>query len=46
MSANIFDESSYKWVEVADDSDSYKIHHDYTILGYDLAAGTCDMLVR
>ncbi len=46
MSANIFDESSYKWLEVADDSDSYKIHHDYTILGYDLAAGTCDMLVR
>ncbi len=46
MSANIFDESSYKWVEVVDDSDSYKIHHDYTILGYDLAAGTCDMLVR
>ncbi len=25
---------------------SDKVHHDYTILGYDLAAGTLDMVVR
>jgi hypothetical protein len=25
---------------------SYKVRHDYTILGYDLAAGTLDMVVR
>jgi len=47
MKANIFDEGSYKWVEVRDENEtSYLIHHDYTILGYDLAKGTCDMLVR
>ncbi len=46
MSLNIFDEQSYKWVEIADDSDSYKIRHDYAILGYDLAKGSCDLLVR
>lgn len=46
MPPNIFDESSYTWVTVSDDSDTFKIHHDYTILGYDLAKGTCDMLVR
>jgi hypothetical protein len=43
---NIYDEASYKWVEVADDGDAYKIRHDYTILGHDISAGTCDMLVR
>ena len=46
MPPNIFDESSYKWVNVSDDSDTFKIHHDYTILGHDLGKGTCDMLVR
>ena len=46
MTPNIYDEASYKWVEVDDDSDTYKIRHDYAILGHDLAKGTCDMLVR
>ena len=46
MTPNIYDEQGYAWVEVADDGDDYKIRHDYTILGYDFAKGTCDMLVR
>ena len=46
MNPNIFDESSYRWINVRDDGESYKIHHDYTILGYDLDAGRVDMLVR
>jgi hypothetical protein len=42
-----FDQSRYKWREVKGEPDqSYKIRHDYTILGYDLAAGTLDMVVR
>ncbi len=41
------DLSKYKWREVDDEADaSYFIHHDYTILGYDEAAGTLDMIVR
>ncbi len=42
-----FDPSRYRWREVTGDpSSSYKIHHDYTILGHDLPAGTLDMVVR
>jgi len=47
MSESSFDPSRYKWREVTGKpGDSYKVRHDYTILGYDLAAGTLDMLVR
>ncbi len=47
MAQSSFDPSRYKWRTVTGDPDlSYKVHHDYTILGYDLAAGTLDMLVR
>jgi len=36
-----------KWREVTGEpGQTIKIRHDYTILGYDLAAGTLDMLVR
>jgi len=42
-----FDPARYKWREVkGDDSASYFIHHDYTILGYDFEAATLDMIVR
>jgi hypothetical protein len=42
-----FDPNRYKWREVTGEPDlSYKVRHDYTILGYDLSAGTLDMLVR
>jgi len=47
MGKNHFDPGRYRWREVAGGSElSYKVHHDYTILGYDLAAGTLDMVVR
>jgi hypothetical protein len=42
-----FDPTRYKWREVTGDpASSYKIRHDYTILGYDLGGGTLDMVVR
>ncbi len=42
-----FDATRYKWREVTGEpGDSYFVHHDYTILGHDLAAGTLDMVVR
>ena len=42
-----FDPRRYKWREVVGEPGlSYKVRHDYTILGYDLAAGTLDMVVR
>ncbi len=42
-----FDPSRHKWREVTGDPGlSYKVRHDYTILGYDLGAGTLDMVVR
>ena len=42
-----FDESRHKWREVTGwPGLSYKIRHDYTILGHDLTAGTLDMVVR
>ncbi len=47
MASSFFDPRCYKWREVTGGPGlSYKIHHDYTILGYDLAAGTLDMVVR
>ena len=42
-----FDPSRHKWREVTGAPGlSYKVRHDYTILGYDLGAGTLDMVVR
>jgi len=42
-----FDPSRCQWEEVTGRPGSkYKIHHDYTILGYDRDAGTLDMVVR
>ena len=47
MAPSYFDPSRHQWRKVTGEPDlSYKVHHDYTILGYDLAAGTLDMLVR
>ena len=47
MSTSNFDPSRYKWRKVTGDAgSSYLIHHDYTILGHDLEAGTLDMVVR
>ncbi len=47
MSQSSFDQARHKWREVTGEPGlSYKVHHDYTILGYDLAAGTLDMVVR
>lgn len=41
-----FDPARYRWREVTDPGSPYRIRHDYTILGHDVAAGTLDMLVR
>jgi hypothetical protein len=47
MGQSHFDPSRYRWREVKGDPGlSYKVRHDYTILGYDVAAGTLDMVVR
>jgi len=47
MAKSPFDPSRYKWREVVGEpGDALKVRHDYTILGYDLAAGTLDMVVR
>ena len=47
MAQNYFDVARHKWREVTGEPGlSYKVRHDYTILGYDLAAGTLDMVVR
>jgi len=47
MSHSSFDPSRYRWREVTGEpGQSYLVHHDYTILGHDLAAGTLDMVVR
>ena len=47
MAHNFFELDRHKWREVTGEPDmSFKVRHDYTILGYDLAAGTLDMLVR
>ncbi len=47
MKQSHFDPGRYKWREVTAGPElSYKVRHDYTILGYDLKAGTLDMVVR
>ncbi len=47
MAQSFFDPDRYQWREVIGGPElSYKVRHDYTILGYDLAAGTLDMVVR
>lgn len=47
MAQSAFDPTRHAWREVTGEPGlSYKVHHDYTILGYDLAAGTLDMVVR
>ncbi len=47
MVQSYFDPGRYKWRQVTGEPGlSYKVRHDYTILGYDLAAGTLDMVVR
>ena len=47
MTRSSFDPSRHKWREVKGEPGlSYKVRHDYTILGYDLDAGTLDMVVR
>ncbi len=47
MPQSFFDPSRYKWRQVTGGPElSYKVRHDYTILGYDVDAGTLDMLVR
>jgi hypothetical protein len=47
MPKSSFDPDRYKWREVTGEPElSYKVRHDYTILGYDLSAGTLDMVVR
>ncbi len=47
MAQSFFDPDRYKWRHVTGEPGlSYKVRHDYTILGYNLAAGTLDMVVR
>lgn len=47
MDRSFLDLDRYKWREVKSDrGQSFKIRHDYAILGYDLNAGTLDLLVR
>ncbi len=47
MTQTFFDTSRYPWREVIGEPDlSYKVRHDYTILGHDRDAGTLDMVVR
>lgn len=47
MAESSFDASHHKWREVTGEPGlSYKVRHDYTILGYDFEAGTLDMVVR
>ncbi len=47
MDRRFFESHRHRWREVIGGPElSYLVRHDYTILGYDLAAGTLDMLVR
>lgn len=47
MSQDFFEPDRYSWREVTGGPElSYRVRHDYTILGYDIGAGTLDMLVR
>lgn len=44
---SLFKPNALRWREVAGDlSRRVRVRHDYTILDYDVAAGTLDMLVR
>ena len=48
MPRSTFDPAKHRWrvVTVPDGLSSFKIHHEYTILGHDLEGGTLDMVVR
>ena len=47
MASSAFDPRRHGWRRVeGDPGGSFKVEHDYTILGYDVAAGTLDMVVR
>ena len=47
MMKSFFDPERCAWRSVEGDPDlPYKIQHDYTILGHDVAAGTLDMVLR
>ncbi len=47
MINSTFDASRHRWKEVTGvPGTKHKIHHDYTILGYDRDAATLDMIVR
>ena len=47
MPSSSVDFDRYKWREVTGEpGGTFVVHHDYTILGYDFADGTLDMLVR
>jgi predicted metal-dependent enzyme (double-stranded beta helix superfamily) len=47
MPQSSFDASRHRWRKVTGDpGSSYPIHHDYTLLGWDAAGGTLDMVVR
>lgn len=47
MNMSLFDASQHRWREVTDPEEtSYLVHHDYTVLGYDIDAGVFDMIVR
>jgi len=45
---SFFDGDAVRWREVTDEffSHVHYVRHDYTILAYDAAAGTLDMLIR
>jgi hypothetical protein len=48
MRQSTFDPDKHRWREVTvpEGASSFKIHHDYTILGHDIDGGTLDMVVR
>jgi hypothetical protein len=47
MTTSSFDPTRHRWREVSGEpGDRHPIHHEYTILGHDLDAGTLDMVVR
>ena len=47
MSQPFFDPTRYKWRNVTGEPGlSYKVQHEYTILGSNVDAGTLDMVVR
>ncbi len=45
--ANSFDADQIEWHHIkGDPADSYKLDYEYSLLGYDLAAGKLDMMMR